>query len=385
MPCPTDVRCTPWVLVAVALAGAGCSYERTCSRPSDYVPVNSAAPKRDFVRVAYLGSGGVLIARGHSVVLTAPLYSNPTVGEIAFQSFVSDQRLVDAYLRRYAPDLVEAKAIVVGHSHYDHLMDVPRVAERWSPTATVYGNDAMKLLLAPLASLQPRLVSVEHDALAYNTPEAGGPPVRVSPTIRLWPILSEHSPQFAIPGLFGLRLPAVHLWRGQPALPASELPHRGGDWSEGTTLAFVIEIDGPPGARPFRVYYQDSPTRLPFGQPPAWLRDRGIDLAILCVGGSEVWKVVHPGAIAAYLRPANVLAVHWEDFLNPRPLIRPDRDAEDAEVTHAVPSSDPEAWMKRLRRSAPASARWLPCPDEWTDFEDDGQWRPVNPGTSWER
>src|SRR5262249_39294622 len=159
----------------------------------------TADPSSLLLRVVYLGSGGVILARGPDVVLTAPLYSNPTAGELAVQDLTSDHERIDAYLRRYENELARASLILSGHTHYDHLRDVPHVMKRWATRADVpvYGNDAMLLVLAALKppALYGRLVSVERSiGQSIDVPKS---------RIRLWPVASEHSPQIPFPKLFG--------------------------------------------------------------------------------------------------------------------------------------------------------------------------------------
>ena len=55
----------------------------------------------------------------------------------------------ETWLESIAPSLARTQAILAGHSHYDHLMDLPYITSRYAPQATVYGNDTMVNLLAP--------------------------------------------------------------------------------------------------------------------------------------------------------------------------------------------------------------------------------------------
>jgi hypothetical protein len=358
------------VALALFLVG-GCAYSLKCTR-SAYTVADPAAAT---LRVVYLGTGGLIIARGSDVVLTAPLYSNPTAGELAIQDFVSDHERIDAYLARYQDEIRRASLILSGHSHYDHLMDVPHVMKQWVTGANVrvYGNNAMLAVLAALEplSLRSRLVSLESDV---------GQKVDVPNThIRLWPIASEHSPQIPLPKILGVTVfPPVHLWRGEAerALPA--LPTRAGQWSQGRVLAYVIDFLDPSGKVDYRVYYQDSPTRPGYGFPDmSALGDHRVDLAILCVGGTEAHEEFksHPRPIIEHLKPVHVLGVHWEDFLNPRRLLLPSEIGVKAspspspEEFRRVPSADPDSWLDRaMAASTRALDVVLPCPDTWSDL-----------------
>ncbi len=372
-------------LVALfAVVAAGCAYRRTCIRPED-----PTAPSREAVYVKFLGVGGFLIRLGDDAILTAPLYTNPTIGEIALQKVHPDHRLIEALL----PPVDDVEAILSGHSHFDHLMDVPYVAVHRAQRAVIYGNDEMPKLLGSLATpkgpLENRLVSLE--TLARDKVEslrclADCTNVQAYTqvgNVRIWPIVSEHSPQFKVSIPFVGRLPDVHLWRGTLMEPPGRLPDSVSGWVEGTALAYLIDfMDGDRVA--FRVYYQDSGTRDPYGFPPkCLLKQKAVDLALLCAGGTD-FEESHPGAIVEELKPRHVIAGHWESFLNPRTLPLPNprwspkdgqckRFDEAEERIEGIPFTKPRNFAKRLRKALPPGGAYsMPCPDAWTQFAKDG-------------
>ncbi len=384
---PTVVRARQ-ALLGLALASVACgTYSRVCPRVATSAG-RPAVASPDVAFVKFLGVGGFLIEYDGHAVLTAPLYSNPTMGELATQVLHTDHRLVDALL----PDVSEVEAILSGHSHFDHLMDVPYVALTKARRAKVYGNDDMLRLLAPLAGpgggLEDRLVSLESPArhqveglrCLEQCPEAAGS-VRISDGVRVWPILSEHSSQFKVPLVPGA---PVHLWRGTLLGPASELPRTAGEWVEGTTLAYLIDfMDRSREHVALRVYYQDSGSREPYGFPPkCLLGERGVDLALLTVGGAP-WVPGHPQAIVGALSPGLVMAGHWEDFFDPRELPLPEVSCAPAqrccETVRGIPLQSPGKFLGRLRSAVRSDAQFvLPCPDTWARLvhRDDGlTWR----------
>ncbi len=374
--------------LAVALLAssllAGCAPKRFCPRVSHEAGRPSST--EPVVYLKSLGVAGFLIQYDGLSVLTAPLYSNPTLGEIATQPAYTDHRLIDALL----PKVDNVAAILSGHSHYDHLMDVPYIAMEKARSARVYGNDEMLRLLAPLSGLgeplKGRLVSVEplarkleevrrlescSDSTAFQVAGEDG-------RIRIWPIVSEHSSQFDIPILGSLAgLPPVHLWRGRTLRDANTLPRTPGDWAEGTTLAYLVDFlsRDDPSRVALRVYFQDSGSREPYGfPPPCLLRERPVDLAIVTVGG---WKMVdsHPGAIVKALAPDFVVASHWEDFFNPRVLPLPRGFAGNAccETVSEAPGQDTGKFEAKLARALPRQGRYaVPCPDSWTILSPSG-------------
>jgi hypothetical protein len=294
--------------------------------------------------------------------MTAPFYSNPTMGEIALTEVHSDANRIDALLHQ---DVSDVRAILVGHSHYDHAMDVPFLSSRKVSGATVVGNDALGKLLAPIrTSLPGGIVSLEHrDACADP-----GYDVRDS-RFRVRAIPSEHSAQIGKNLLYGLiTFPKVALWRGEPFDPGVALPTRVGAWPAGTTLAFVIDLlEAGTDDVAFRIYYQDSPTRQPVGYPPTCLSGRPVDLAVLCVGGaSELPRF--PGDIVRTIRPRFVLGAHWEDFFNPRE-IPVQRGRTVRERIGLLPGVKPSRFLKVVGKELPPGGQAVvPCPDAVTYF-----------------
>jgi hypothetical protein len=325
------------------------------------------------VQVTFLGVGGVLVRWGGASLMTGPLYSNPSVPEMAFSDIHSDFGRVDALLRE---DVSDARAILVGHPHYDHAMDVPFVALNRAKSADILGNAALKKILAPiendLARKQPptQLISLEGQDPCTQSHRLAGTRFAVRA------LRSEHSPQ-AGPGLvkhlFNIR--ELTLWRGEPQHPLTALPTRVGGWPAGTTLAFLIDLLEPDSdAIAFRVYYQDSPTRAGVGYPPPCLGDRKVDLAILTVAGASELPGF-PADIVGAMKPQFVMGVHWEDFFAPRKVPVPGA-ADVPEEIWPAPGVGLSAFLRKARQAQPDGGQAsIPCPEETTHF--------VHSGSAW--
>jgi hypothetical protein len=254
------------------------------------------------------------------------------VGEIA-----SDPAEID----RFLPDdaVADVRALLVGHAHYDHLLDVPHV---WGKTAgaQVYGNVATRRLLAafapdrvdrcsePLAPDAPTIPR-EH-VIALNDPAADVVDYRGCPgqdkcfsargptpgewvyvpdsNIRLLALCNSHPSQFG----------PVHFGDGCVEDDACVPPPSAIGWREGETLAFLIDFLDDDGEPAYRVYYQDAPADAPVGHVPAeLLADKRIDVALLCVGTYDQVED-HPGEIVGALDPRFAIGGHWEDFFRPQ-------------------------------------------------------------------
>jgi hypothetical protein len=335
----------------------------------------------DEVRVTFLGVGGVIVRWQGAAIMAAPFYSNPTLAEIAFSEAHTDRQLVDALMRQ---DVSDVRAILAGHSHYDHLMDVPYLALFKATRADVVGNNEMVKLLQPLRhELQARtppndVVSLEPDR-SYEVP---------GHDIRVRAIPSEHSPQIG-PRLEGVLswlvpLPEVTLWRGEHEEALDRIPERVGQWPAGTTLAFVIELLEPGTSNvAFRIYYQDSPTRKPYGYPPPATDTLRYDLAILCMGGATEFRSF-PADIVAHLDPRFVMGTHWEDFFSPRPLPLPGQVDREERLRYA-PGVDEGRFLKAVQGAQkPGGRAIVPCPDEVTTFRrGEGGWEIEGDDRGW--
>ena len=104
--------------------------------------VDVAPAGADAVQMTYLGVGGWIFQRGRDQVVAAPLFTNPSFLRTGLAGIRSDTAAVDRNLATY--DVSGAAAILVGHAHYDHLLDVPRVARGHAPRAVILGSGTVR-------------------------------------------------------------------------------------------------------------------------------------------------------------------------------------------------------------------------------------------------
>jgi hypothetical protein len=250
---------------------------------------------------------------------------------------------IDAFLD---PTFVEdAAAILSGHAHYDHLLDVPYV---WGKTdhALVLGNTSVAALMAAAGVPDEAVVALDDPELAWvdtrNCPDAdacSGLPAGNEgawlelprSNVRVRALCSSHPAQI---------LGVIHFGEGCVDGAPEMLPTAAGDWKEGATLAYLIDFLDPRTGEPvFRVYAQDAPTDAPIGHPPAeLLDDKRVDVALLNVGA---WENVddHPTQIITAMHPRYIIGGHWEDFfrtqdlpLMPLPFSAPPEDFDAAAI-----------------------------------------------------
>ena len=329
----------------------------------------------DTVQVRFLGVGGFYIRKGEDAILTAPLYSNPEGVRLLNQPIPPDVSRID----RFHPNAANVKAILVGHAHYDHLMDVPYVWQR-TPEAIIYGNRSMKYLLAGYAgasgqgsgipSIPPgKVVALNQEganAVDYRMCQLSGSPEEdpdcpkktaaagswvyvPNSKVRIRALCSQHPPQF---------LGVIHLWTGCVPAPLESAPEKAGEYQEGETLAYLIDFMDADNQTPiYRIYYQDAATNPTIGQvPPQLLAEKAVDLALLCVGSFET--VQDPAHIVANTKPSAVILGHWENFFRPqdKPL-------------KGIPFSNVKRFIRLVKAQAPEDTQvYLPAPQTLFHF-----------------
>ena len=97
---PTHARVSPLAALAF-LAALSCGAPRKlCVTLPSPPPVHDPLADKDEVQVTFLGVGGVIVRWQGAAVMTAPLYSNPTIGEIALSEIHTDRQRIDALMRQ---------------------------------------------------------------------------------------------------------------------------------------------------------------------------------------------------------------------------------------------------------------------------------------------
>jgi hypothetical protein len=270
--------------------------------------VDRAPSLSDAVRLVYLGSGGWIMEHGDEVVMTAPLFTNPDLFQTGLFGIRSDTSEVNRHMAAYdsAYDVARTSAILVGHAHYDHLMDVPQVARRFAPNAWIVANRTTRNILGTWAGVSDRVRVVNDSAGDQRTV---GTWFRYGTRTRIMALRSQHAPHFD----------GYTLYRGTRDTPMTEEPTWATEWVAGETFAYLIDFMSAqdPDSVAYRIYFQDAVAAPPIGfAPDAAIAERPVDVAILVPATFDQvdW---HPEALIENLRPRWVLLGHWEDFFVP--------------------------------------------------------------------
>ena len=257
---------------------------------------------RPAIVLTYLGSGGWIMRLGGEQLMAAPFFSNPSLFRTGLQAIEPDTVAIDRYMLER--DVSDARVILIGHGHYDHAMDVPRVARRHATGARILTNRTTANLFGTWSGVANRIdVTNGHE----GSQERVGGWFSYGPRIRVMPLQSQHAPHFE----------GLTLFEGTADVPRKEPPRRAVEWVAGEAVAFLIDFHDEEGEVRYRIYYQDAVVAAPWGfAPDRLIEEHPVDLAILVPATFDQVEW-HPEAFIEHLRPGRVLLGHWEDFFVP--------------------------------------------------------------------
>lgn len=230
------------------------------------------------IRIRWLGTAGFEIRCDDHVVLFDPYITRASLSQCAFGSLSSNLSAITQYVPR-------ADAIVVGHTHFDHALDVPAIARQTG--AKVFGSRSAIRLCRAAKIPESQLHMVEREAGEEAIVAEVGPF-----TLRFAP--SAHS-RF----LLG-RVP----FPGE-ITDCDDVPVKTADYRCGAVFRVEMEVAGR------KIVHLGSAELTPGGIIP-----QNVDLLLLCVAG---WRSTPdlPERIMRTLSPERILLSHWDNFFVP--------------------------------------------------------------------
>ncbi|MEZ4337124.1 MAG: MBL fold metallo-hydrolase [Sandaracinaceae bacterium] len=232
---------------------------------------------RSPIRVRWLGTAGFAIEHDGHTLLLDPYVTRASLLECVRAPLASDPEAV----RRFAP---KADAIVAGHTHFDHVLDVPAIAK--ATGARVFGSRSCANLCRLEGVPEAQIVDVED----MRSPKA---------------IRAEVGP-------FSLRfVPSCHssFLFGRIPMPGDisdcdQIPLTTPGYRCGAVFGVDIRVAGR------RLYHLGSADLLD-GWP-----ERDVDLLLMCVAGWTTTERFTQRVMGA-LRPGAILLSHWDNFFFP--------------------------------------------------------------------
>lgn len=226
------------------------------------------------IDVKWLGTAGYELRCGEHTVLIDPYITRVGLWSFLTRPIRTDEALVERVVPR-------ADAILVGHSHFDHVLDVPSIALRTG--ARVVGSASTANLVRACGVPADRIVEC-----------SGGEELEVGP-FRIRVIPSEHS-RFGLGG----RVP----YAGE--IPCScELPMKGSDYKCGQVLSYTIRVGG------VTLYHAGSANLI-----DDRIDERDVDLLLVCISGRHATEKFVPRLLSR-VQPRRVMPMHYDDFFRP--------------------------------------------------------------------
>jgi L-ascorbate metabolism protein UlaG (beta-lactamase superfamily) len=244
--------------------------------PADFAwptpAVNGDAAPR--VTLRWFGTAGFELVHGGTTILIDPYLSRVSLPRFLFAPLRPDERLVARVIER-------ADAIFVGHSHFDHVLDVPLIAQRTG--APVYGSRSTAALLRASSVARGQI----HEC-------HGGEVIEVGP-FRICMVPSEHS-RFGLGGTvpFAGDIPCT-----------CELPLHGREYRCGQVFGLAIAVAG------LRLYHAGSANLIDDA-----IAEHDVDVFLMGISGRFATERYIPRVLRR-LAPRLVVPMHYDNFFRP--------------------------------------------------------------------
>jgi L-ascorbate metabolism protein UlaG (beta-lactamase superfamily) len=250
-------------------------HARDSGAAADFNARARGLPLPQGVTLGWLGTAGFALGyQGHTLLID-PYLTRVGAREALFGkgALRSDPALID----RYVP---AASAVLVGHTHFDHALDIPEIARRRG--CKVYGSRSLAHLMS-LHGLKDRAVEVEHGRVHEIGP------------FRVTFVESLHAKL-----LLGRAIPS------DGELTCDHLDDlRGGSFRCGQVYGLLIEVAGA-------TFYHLGSAELIEARIPC----RQVDYLLLGIAGRSFSQRFTQRALRA-LAPRFVVPHHYDDFFTP--------------------------------------------------------------------
>ena len=269
-------------LGALLVAGAAWLASALRDRP-DLAPFAAdgltAAPGPQGLSLTFLGVSTLLVSDGETALLTDGFFTRPGALRTLAWRIAPDRDAIERGLARAG--IGRLAAVVVVHSHYDHALDAPIVAERTG--ALLVGSSSTAQIGRGLGLDEARIrVPAPGEPLAFGR-------------FRVTLIPSQHFPH-------GIAMGTIDA----PLVP----PARANDYKEGGSYSVLIEHERG------RLLVQGSA-----GFVPGALRDVRADVVLLGIGGLGTRDAAYRDAYwretVEAVGARRIVPIHFDDFTRP--------------------------------------------------------------------
>ena len=252
------------------------------------------------MKVTFFGTTTLLFDDGRDQVFFDAHMTRPSLLKYICGSDVTDGQLVEDMLALHHIDRL--RAIFISHTHHDHVMDAPFIANKTG--ATIYGSSsAMNVARggdvpgAQLVQFQPN-----------ETYQVGGYSIKVIPSLHSKPTILNND-------------------LGQTIDAPLRQPARLRNYKEGGSYDFYVEAEGK------RIMIRPS-----FNYVEGQMDDYRADVLFLGVAGLQKADTAMEAAFyretIEKVDPKLVIPVHWDNFFSPltKPVVGMPKLIEKTEV-----------------------------------------------------
>jgi len=283
-------------------------------KKQDYT-ISFPITKSKEIKLRYFGCGGYYMANDKSAILIDPFFSNQPFLAIPFCKIGTKTANVKYGLMGLEQDIkAKVNAVFVTHSHYDHMLDVPYVYEKYTDTAKtkIYCSSSGKNMILNVIKDTAYIVNIE-DNLVSSWYQMGEryPKVIGRNSIRVTPIMAAHAPQMKNQRLFVGESDTIREYNHV------NKKTRAKNWKQGSTFSYLIDFMQDSSLVEFRILIQSSAAPPKYG----WINDTILSehpVNIAIIGAATFANTTdYPSALVEHLKPQKVIICHWEDFFVP--------------------------------------------------------------------
>ena len=235
--------------------------------------------------VKFFGVSTLLLDDGHDQILIDGFFSRPSLWQVLSRPIQSDRLLLEQLVQRH--ELSRTQAILVTHSHYDHVLDVPALLEMLPETAVVGSLSTLNI-----ARANPKVTPQQLQLVKPGQVQQWG-------NFQITATPSQHTPPTAVNDDLGEEL-----------LQPLTLPAKFSEFKEGGSFDYLIEHAG------HKILVKAST-----GFIPDQFKNLQIDTLFLGIAQlsrqSDAYQQHYLTETLNILKPKVVIPVHWDDFFQP--------------------------------------------------------------------
>jgi hypothetical protein len=252
----------------------------------------------DSLEIITTGTAGFIIRYKESVLIADPFIGNPSMSKVVSGKIAPDTLYAKSIYDKEL--LAKAKVIIIGHGHYDHVLDLPAISDELDRGVKVFCNKSVANILAA-TSLRSNVVNVESVSGTYS--REGEWQYSADSSIRIMAFKSTHPPHFL----------GITLYSGDVAAPLSKLPVKANGWKMGLPLTFLADFMEH-GKPVYRIYAQSSACSDSVGLfPAAMMQEKPVDIAFTAAASSRK-RLAQLVKTVGYADPEVEMITHWDNF-----------------------------------------------------------------------